>query len=93
MVIGSLQVLIEIPGNQSLKGKRRVLKSLMERIRSKYNVSVAEVDNQDVHRLATIGVALVTNDRKMADRVLNQILDFVEDFGEVMLRDYLIEIL
>ncbi len=92
MVIGSLRILVEIPGNNSLKGKRRVIKPLMERIKHKYNVSVAEVDNQDVHRLATIGVAYVTNDSAMASRVLNQIVDMVDDSGEVMLLDYMIEI-
>ncbi|BAT70914.1 conserved hypothetical protein [Thermosulfidibacter takaii ABI70S6] len=92
MVIGSLRVLVEIPGNNSLKGKRRVVKSLMERIKNKFNVSVAEVEHQDEHRLATIGIALVTNDTAFANRVLNQIVNLVDEFGEVVLLDYLIEI-
>ncbi len=92
MVIGSLRFYVEIPGNNSLKGKRRVLKSLMERIRNKYNVSIAEIADHDVHRFATIGVAYVTNDSAMANRVLNQIVDLVDDYGDVMLLDYMIEI-
>ena len=65
----------------------------MERIKNKYNVSIAEIEDQDKHRLATLGIAFVTNDTAVANRVLNQILDFVDNFGEVMLLDYMIEIL
>lgn len=64
----------------------------MERIKNKFNVSVAEVEHQDEHRLATIGIALVTNDTAFANRVLNQIVNLVDEFGEVVLLDYLIEI-
>ncbi len=93
MVIGSLRILVEIPGNDNLKGKRRLIKGLIERIRKRFNVSVSEIDNLDKHQLATIGVAYVTNDSAMASRVLGQIVEFVDSHGELVLLDYMIEML
>jgi Uncharacterized protein conserved in bacteria len=62
MQVGMMRVELMIHGAHSLKEKRRPLKSLIEKTRNKYNVSVAEVDNHDLHQRATLGIAIVAVD-------------------------------
>lgn len=78
MVIGILTIALEIPGANSLKDKRQVLKSLIENIRNKFNVSAAEVGDNDVWRRAVIGIACVSNDNGMANRMLDKVGDYIE---------------
>lgn len=93
MHIGLLTLYLSIDQADSLKDKRRVVKSLVERLRRKFNVSVAEVDDLDVWRRATIGVAVVSNDAKFANQVLNKVADHVENDTEAVLDHYGIEML
>ncbi len=92
MVIGSCRIELAFPGNDSLKGKRRLVKSLIDRLRRKYNVAVAEVDQLDHWQRATLGVACVTNNRRFACQVLSRVVNWVEGAGEGNLYDYQIEI-
>ena len=78
MVVGILTVILSIPGANSLKDKRQVLKSLLDNIRNRFGVSIAEVDDNDTWRRATIGVACVSNDNAVANRVLDKVADYVE---------------
>ncbi|HDD53275.1 MAG: DUF503 domain-containing protein [Aquificota bacterium] len=93
MFIGSCRLVLEIPGNNSLKGKRMVVKSLKDRLRNRFQVSVAEVEDLDNHRRAVLGVAYVTNTRRHANQVMDQVVDFVDADGNIYLVDYVIEIL
>jgi len=68
---------LRLPENQSLKGKRRVIKSIITRLQNKYNVSVAEVDSQDLWQLATLGITCVSNHRRHADETLSSVVKFV----------------
>ncbi|HHV78924.1 MAG TPA: DUF503 domain-containing protein [Firmicutes bacterium] len=79
MFVGSLEVTITIPCNDTLKGKRRVVKSLLDRLRGRYNVGAAEVDSMESHSIATLGVATVSNDRTVLQRLMNDILRWIED--------------
>lgn len=78
MVVGILTIALDIPGANSLKDKRQVLKSLIENIRNKFNVSAAEIAENDVWRRAVIGVACVSNDNGMANRILDKVGDYIE---------------
>ena len=78
MVVGTCTVGLHIPGSGSLKSKRFVLKSLKDRIRNKFNVSVAEVDHFDLWQRATIAVAVVSRDVKFADQVISNVLNLIE---------------
>ena len=80
MVIGTLKVTLYIPESGSLKSKRRVLRSLKDRLRGQFNVSVAEVDHHDLWQKAAVAIALVTNDRKHADQSLQTILNRIESY-------------
>jgi len=93
MVIGSCKLIIEIPGNNSLKGKRMVIKSLKDRLRNRFHASVAEVEELDNHRVAVLGVAYVSNSRSHANSVIDQIVEYVEYEKDIYLIDYVIEIL
>jgi len=92
MIVGLLRLELFIGESGSLKGKRRILTSLTERIRHRFPVSIAEVDRHDSWQRATLGVALVTNDSRHAHRVLSTIVEYVERDRDVQLIDYSIEL-
>lgn len=77
MNVGVCRVELRLPENQSLKGKRRVIRSIVTRLRNKYNVSVAEVGNQGLWQLATLGITCVTCQRRHADEVLSNVVGFI----------------
>ncbi len=94
MNIGVCRIELRLPENLSLKGKRRVLKSITSRVRNKFNVSVAEVDDQDLWQLATIGICCVSNNSRYTNEVLSKVVDFiVNSHFEVEMLNYEIEIL
>lgn len=83
MTVASLTLELMIYGAGSLKAKRQVVRSLRERIRNKFNVSVAEVGEMDAWQRSTIAVAIVSNDQRFANQVLCKIADLVNSNGEV----------
>jgi len=86
MHVGVCQIELRIPENQSLKGKRQVIKSIIARLQNRYKVSVAEVDNQNLWQLATLGIACVSNHRKHADETLSNVVKFiVQNYPDVEL--------
>jgi uncharacterized protein YlxP (DUF503 family) len=93
MVIGTCQVELLLADNRSLKGKRKVLKSVKDRVRSRFNVSIAEIDHQDEWQRATLGIACVSSDVRLVDSVLNKVINFIETSSDATLVDYQIEIL
>jgi uncharacterized protein YlxP (DUF503 family) len=94
MNVGVCKVSLRLPENLSLKGKRQVVKSITSRVRHKFNVAVAEVDDNDVWQLATIGICCVSNNRRYTNQVLSKVVDFVVNGRfEVEILDYEIEII
>lgn len=81
MLVGALRLVLEVPGAFSLKEKRRVRAKLVDRVRSRFGVSIAEVEDLDVHSRLVIGVSIVGNDRRVLESVLSKISDFVESLG------------
>ena len=79
MIIAATQITLMIPENDSLKGKRRVVKSLVEKVRHKFGAAVAEVGDNDLWQKARIGVALVGNDAQLLNSRLQQIMQFIEN--------------
>jgi uncharacterized protein YlxP (DUF503 family) len=78
MRIGSITVEIEIPGAQSLKDKRQVVRSILDKVRAKFNVSAAEVDQLNSWQLATLGFVVVSNDETHDRKVLAKVVDTIE---------------
>ena len=94
MNVGVCRVRLRFPENLSLKGKRQVLKSITTRIRSKFNVSVAEVDDNNLWQLATLGICCVSNNKRHTNEVLSKAVDLIVNGRfEVEILDYEIEIL
>jgi len=77
MNVGVCKISLRLPENLSLKGKRRVLKSITTQLRNRFNVSVAEVDDHDLWQLATIGICCVSNNKQYTNEVLSKVVDFI----------------
>ena len=94
MNVGVCKIGLRLPENLSLKDKRRVLKSITTRVGSQFNVSVAEVDDQDLWQLATLGICCVSNNKRYTNEVLSKVVDFIAGSRfEVEILNYEIEIL
>ena len=72
MHVGVCKITLRLPENGSLKGKRRVVSSLSSRLRNKFNVSVAEVEDNDAWQIATLGITCVSNSARHVDEVLGE---------------------
>ncbi len=92
MLIGVYQIDLHIPQSGSLKSKRFVLKSLKTRIHNKFNVSVAEVDGNDKWQRATLGIAMVANEKQFIQQVMAEIFRLVEMEDEVEILQHQLEI-
>ena len=94
MNIGICKIRLRLPENLSLKGKRQVLKSIITRVSSKFNVIVAEVDDHDLWQLATLGVCCISTNKRHADEILSKVVNFIVNSRfEIEILDYEIEIL
>ena len=94
MNTGICKIKLHLPENQSLKAKRKVIKSIISRLRSQYNISVAEVDHQDLWQLATLGISCVSNNNQHVDEILTKVLNFiVHNYPELEIVDRDIEII
>jgi len=93
MIVGCLIMTLNIPEAQSLKDKRRVIKSLMARLKNKFNVSLAEIGENDKWQLCRLGAAVVSNQRDHANSCLSALVNTIERESAVLLVDYEIELL
>lgn len=87
MIVGVLSWQLSLPGCRSLKEKRSVVRSLKERLKHRFNVSVAETGHQDVWNRAEITVAMVAADRRFAESVLDKLDYFVAGNGRAIVLD------
>lgn len=94
MIIGSLLIDLHLPTVHSLKEKRSIVKSVVQRLRNEFNVSTAEVGEQDRWQLAQIGVACVSSDRQYARDQLRAVVDWIyEHRPDVVVSNAEIELL
>lgn len=93
MVIGVLQLELTIDGATSLKDKRRVVQSLKDRLHREHQISIAEVDRLDDHRVAILGAAMVSNDVRHCQSMLDRLLDKLRNQRGYVLSDHRLEIL
>ena len=93
MIVGVCTVELFIPDGQSLKSKRQVLASLKDRLRGKFNVSVAEVDGQDLWQKAVLCIACVANETAYVNQVLDQVLNQIRSVPTVEVVQSRIELL
>jgi uncharacterized protein YlxP (DUF503 family) len=93
LVVGIVVIDLSLPGINSLKEKRKIIKSLTARLRNKFNVSIAEVEFNDSLRSAQLGAAVVSNDNKYVDQVIARLVSLVNNESELIMTDYRVEIL
>lgn len=93
MIIGILSLDVRVGSSNSLKDKRRIIKSLTTRIRNSFNVSISEVGCQDLWQRSQLGVAFLTTEVRFAQSVLNRIVEFVKRHRDITLIDSKIEII
>ncbi len=93
MRVGICTIELHIPDANSLKAKRQVLKSLKDKIRAKFNVSIAEVDENELWQKAILGVSCIGNGNGHINAMLDKVIDFIEGIPFVQLVDYKIEII
>ena len=93
MVVGVLEVRLAIYAAHSLKDKRRVTKSLKDRLAARHNISIAEVDDLDHRQAATLGLAMVANDARFVQSALDKIVNEIRIYPHASLLDYDIELL
>jgi uncharacterized protein YlxP (DUF503 family) len=92
MFIGVCTIEVHVPESGSLKTKRHSIRSLKDRIRNKFNVSVAEIDDNDLWQKASLAVAAVSNDKSHLNQTLDHVLNMVRSVPEISLLDFHIEI-
>jgi hypothetical protein len=93
MVVGVCRIALSIPGNDSLKGKRRVVRRIVDRTRNQFNAAVAEVEALDQTRRAVLGFTVVSNDGRHANEMLDRIAAFVAGLTEAVIVEQSIELL
>jgi uncharacterized protein len=94
MNIGVGKVSVRIPENMDLKGKRQVLKSITSRVRNKFDVAVAEVDDNDSWQRATVAYCCISNNKRFSNEVLSKVYSFIENSAfDIEILDYSIEII
>ncbi|MDR1085736.1 MAG: DUF503 domain-containing protein [Deltaproteobacteria bacterium] len=82
MVVGVLEVTLILEGNHSFKDKRRVVKSLLGRVKARFNCSASEVGAQNSHGLAVLGFTVCGSEQRILNSVLDRLLNFIEDNAE-----------
>lgn len=82
MLIGSCSITLSAPWVNSLKEKRMIVKSLIEKSQHKFNISIAEIEHQDNHKLIVLGFACVTNETRHANSMIDHVIHFIENHTE-----------
>ena len=92
MVVGLASIEIHIPESGSLKSKRHFLKGIKDRVKNRFNVSIAEVDHNDLWQRTTLGGSVVANQRQFANQVLSGVVEFIDKENGVQILNYSIEL-
>ena len=92
MHVGVCRVSLRLPGNQGLKGKRQVARSITSRVRNKFNVAIAEVEDNELWQRLTLGISCVSNDPRHANEILSKVVQFIQETrSDLELLDYDLE--
>ncbi len=94
MTVGACRITLRLPENDSLKGKRQLIKSVTSRVRNKYNVAIAEIDDNESWQIVSLGISCVSNSTRHADEMLTNVVKYIAGSRlEAELLDYEIEML
>lgn len=87
MVVGIAKLKFTASWVHSLKEKRMVIRSILGKVRSKFHISISEVEAHDIHQTIVLGLSIVTSDTKMADQMIDEIINYIEVSTEAELLD------
>lgn len=87
MIIGAAEIKLYAPWVSSLKEKRMVVKSIIAKTQNKFNVSIAEVGEQDTHQTIILGIACVSGSVSQADSIIDNVIGFIENNTEAQIID------
>lgn len=93
MIIGACSLKLNIFESDSLKDKRHIIKGIIGKLQSRFNISIAEIDLNDSWQSSIIGFACVTNDTQHANQIISNVMKFIDGDSRVEIVDYNIEIL
>ena len=82
-----MKVSLRANWSHSLKEKRMIVKSIISKLQNKFNISVCEIENQDIHNLITIGIAGIALDSKVCDSTIDNIINYIEDITDAEIID------
>ena len=77
MTVGACRITLRLPENDSLKGKRQLVKSVTSRVRNKYNVSIAEIGDNESWQIVSLGITCVSNSTRHANEMLSNVVKFI----------------
>jgi len=93
MVIGIAVITLRLHECRSLKAKRRIVKSITQKIRNNFNISIAEVGSNDIYQKAELGLALAGSDRQLMNSKIDKLLNLIDDIGLAEIVDTEMEII
>lgn len=93
MIIGTAKIYLYADWVHSLKEKRMIVKSIIDKTKHRFNVSIAEVENQDYHKSIVIGIACVTNSSRLANDIIQNVVNYIEGNTEALVENVYTEIL
>lgn len=93
MIIGTAKIHLYANWIHSLKEKRMIVKSVISKTKNKFNVSIAEIEMQDVHQSIVIGIACVSNSTKQADSIIQNVVNYIEGNTEAIVSNIETEII
>lgn len=93
MKVGCCSIRFFLHGNGSLKGKRKVIRAIKDRVKNKFNISVAEIGEQDTYQNIVLGIAAISGDSKYLEGLLRQVVEFIDNMHLAEMTDYHIELI
>ena len=94
MNIGVCLIKLQLPENDNLKGKRHVVKSISDRVRNRFNVSIAEVADNHLWQIISLGISCTSNDSRHVNEMLSKVVEYIDNIrGDAEMLDYQIEII
>lgn len=93
MIIGTGKVYLYIGWSRSLKEKRMVVKSIIDKVKNKFNVSIAEIGNQDSYKSAVIGIACISNNTSYSNKCIQSVINYIEENTDAIIEKIEIQML
>ncbi len=92
MLVGVCRIELYVPDSSSLKSKRMIINSIKNKVRNKFNVSISEIDPNEKWQRISLGISMVSNERKFIDMTMGEIIKFIDGDGRLVILNHLVEV-